>query len=494
MKKQIIISSCLATTILASTAVYAINNVNAETTKESNTYIAVEDTTKKLVSTPTFNSKDETVFVITDAKGDVKSKYIGSTLYGGTEKLPFDFKVTYLLDGQEISAEDLAGKSGHVKITFKATPTAKYLGKYIPFVTVTGVTLDHTNFSNIKITSGKIVSESTSNYIIAGYALAGLNENLGTNFLPDSFSVEADTTNFALGNTYTILLNEIIADLDTSKLNTIDSLISSVYQLEDGLNQILAGASTLSDGLGTALDGTKALYAGSIQLRDGAKQLSDGLNLIVENNDQIQYGANAIIKTILSIANDALGTLHEFGIATDYNEITVENYQAFFNDLSDLIAEYKITVAEYIEHLHVSDEQKARLSKVFNAAISALETAGSTIENLIKLNSGIITYTDAVATAANGAKILSTGAETLSGGLGTLVDGETKLYNGSVLLKDGLNTFKTSGIDKLVNFAEKDLSGFINKARATVTAAGSYKNFGGTDSKSVKFIVKTASI
>ena len=494
MKKQIIISSIIATTLLTTTTAVALStNTNDKTSTTDSSLVATESSVLNPTA-PAFTSKDETVFIIADSEGTEKSKYIGSTLYSGTEKLPFDFKVTYFLNGQEVSAADLAGKSGRVKITYKATPTVKYQNQYIPFITVTGVTLDRSTFSNIKIESGKIVSESTSNYIIAGYALTGLNENLGTDFLPDSFSIEADTTNFKISNTYTILLNEIIADLDTTKLNTVDSLISSVYQLSDGLNQIISGANTLSDGLSTALNGTKALYAGSIQLKDGAKQLSDGLNLIASNNDQIQYGANTIIETILGLANDALDTLHSLKIAEEYDEITIDNYQNFFNDLSAKITEYKSAVAQYIENLDIPEKQKTVIAETFDTAISALETANSSIENLIKLNAGIITYTDAVATAANGAKTLATGAATLSDGLGTLVNGENQLYNGSVLLKDGLTTFKTSGIDKLVNFAEKDLASFTRKARATITAAANYKNFGGVDSKSVKFIVKTASI
>ena len=109
------------------------------------------------------------------------------------------------------------------------------------------------------------------------------------------------------------------------------------------------------------------------------------------------------------------------------------------------------------------------------------------MSDLATFYQGILDYTDGVNTAA-------TGATTISNGLGSLVEGETKLYEGSVTLKDGLNTFKTSGTDKLVNFANQDLASFTRNARATVNAAGSYKSFGGTDAKSVKFIVKTPSI
>lgn len=451
MKKQLLVSGLIATTILGSTTAFILNNASAETnntnTTNSTSLITAEDSVASL-TTPAFNSKDETVFVITDANGQEKSKFIGSTLYTGTESLPFDFKVTYLLDGEEISPSDLAGKSGHVKITFKATSITKYQNQYIPFITVTGMTLDRSIFSNVKIESGKIISESTDSYIIAGYALTGLNEDLGTDFLPDNFSIEADTTNFKLSNTYTILLNEIIADFDTSKLTTVDNLASSVYQLSDGLNQIISGTSTLSNGI---------------------KQLSDGLNQIVAHNSELQYGANTVIDTILGVANDALEALHSLGVATEYDEITVKNYQAVFDGLSAKVAEYRSEVEEYLGDSPLSEEKKAAILGLFDTTIKTLTGA----KNIITLNSGVISYTDAVATAANGA---------------------SQLYSGSVTLKNGLITFKTAGIDKLVSFAEKDLAGFTKNARSTIAAASSYKNFDNKNAKSVKFIIKTQSI
>ena len=40
-------------------------------------------------------------------------------------QLPVDVKITYYLDGQEIAPENLAGKSGKVKIRFDYTNNSK---------------------------------------------------------------------------------------------------------------------------------------------------------------------------------------------------------------------------------------------------------------------------------------------------------------------------------------------------------------------------------
>ena len=41
-------------------------------------------------------------------------------------KLPLEFKISYTLDGQPISAKDIAGKSGKVKITIKMNNVDAY--------------------------------------------------------------------------------------------------------------------------------------------------------------------------------------------------------------------------------------------------------------------------------------------------------------------------------------------------------------------------------
>ena len=483
MKKQILVSSLIAAGILGSTGLMAINNqASAEQNTANTTMLAANTANTNLIATKPINtSKNETVYVITDEAGSAKTRFIGSTIYDGAEALPFNFSTTYYLDGQEISGKDLKGKSGHVKIVYHYNSTATYQGKYIPFVAITGLTLNHSKFNNVKISSGKIISETPDSYIIAGYGLAGANQDLGTDFLPDSFTLEADTTDFGLENTYTIFTNDIIADLDTSKLNRLDELTSSVYQLEDGINKLVQGTTDLSNGLATALDGTKQLYDGSKTLAAGAKEiatnttaLSNNLNNLNTNlSEALKNGASDIFDGILATTSSTITAQISQQMPGFSITLTQNDYKT---KLDNLIAQIPAYAASF-------QETKAKLEGVENFC------------NYLKFyTSSINTMATKTPELAAGAAKLSTGATTLSDGLGSLVEGQAKLYEGSITLKNGLTTFKTAGIDKLVNFASKDLANFTRNARATVTAAGSYKNFGGVDANSVKFIVKTPSI
>ena len=80
---------------------------------------------------------------------------------------------------------------------------------------------------NIKIDNGKLIKESADSIILAGYTMPGLNQDLGTDFLPDSFTVEADVKDFAMKDTYTFATNEFFSDIDVDKLNSVNDLIIS---------------------------------------------------------------------------------------------------------------------------------------------------------------------------------------------------------------------------------------------------------------------------
>lgn len=462
MKKQIIIASTIAVAILGASGFAILNTASA--TKENDKLLASTSTLEPKAIVPN-SSKNETVYIITDESGNAKTKFIGNTIYNGDEALPYEFKITYFLDGNEISAKELAGKSGHIKIAFDYSSTAKKNGSFIPFLALTTLTLNQNNFSNLKLQNARILEEKSGNYIIAGYSITGLNENLGTDILPNSFVLEADTTNFKLENTYTIFTNELIADFDTSKLNDLENLTNSIYQLSDALDQIIAGSTELTDGIASAFDGAKTLYTGSEKLAAGLKELQS-------HNEELIAGA----KQIADMAPDIASLMSEKRASLANQLELLENQLSQIPEADRATEPYATQAAQLT----------AGITQI-TAGIAQIDSKLSKLSNLDTFYEGITNYTNGVASVA-------TGASDLSNGLGSLVDGTAKLYSGSISLKDGLSTFKTSGIDKLVNFASKDLSNFTRGFRNSVSAASSYKSFGGADANSVKFIVKTPSI
>ncbi len=454
MKKQIITASLISAAILTgSFATVAIKNANASQTEKSAPVLAVAESPLAPASPITITPKYETVYAIINNDGAINQSFINSTINNSKEPLPVNLTINYYLDGVKTTAADLAGKSGHVRVSFHYDATKTYQEKYIPFVAITGLILDDTKFSNITLENGKIISEDRG-IAIVGYAIAGINENLGTDFLPNKFAFEADVKDFALDTTYTIATNSIFSSIDTSKLTSIDSVINSVNDLAGGLNQIVNGATDLSNGLG---------------------QLSTGINTL-------QTNVTTIVNKVISIANDAESVLGSFNELVDAGRAVIQEIPTTSEFLNDDIDEF---ASEHELSAELTDEIKSLIAAKYAEAYTDFSTKVNHID------STITTATDTVASYIT--KIKS-GATELKNGVDAIASGADQLYNGSISLKNGLHTFKSQGIDRLVSFANNDLDNFIRNLRKTIEAASSYHNYNSDSAQSVKFVFKTPSI
>lgn len=115
----------------------------------------------------------------------------------------------------------------------------------------------------------------------------------------------------------------------------------------------------------------------------------------------------------------------------------------------------------------------------------------------VKLNSGAATLKDGTVQLKGGAATLYNGVLTMKDGTPALTEGVTKLRDGSMQLSDGMKQFAEQGIQKLVEFVDGDLEGFVARLKATVDVSKEYNNFSGIsedmDGK-VKFIYRTEEI
>lgn len=216
-----------------------------------------------------------------------------------TKQLPVSVKLRYELDGQEMSAKDMEGKSGHLKLTISFTNNYSEVkninGKSIvihPSYLAGGMlNMSTGKFSNVKCESGKIVNDGT-NEMLAFANIPGLNETLRSAGLDkvnnqlgisDDVTVEADVNNFDLGSIMVGMTNEI--DL-ASELNGI----GSVSELTDGIDQLIEADDQL-------IDGSKQLYDGTTQLKEGIAPLSSAypqIETLTNAFDQLHDGTTTL--------------------------------------------------------------------------------------------------------------------------------------------------------------------------------------------------------
>lgn len=308
--------------------------------------------------------KDETVYLISDASGNVNQTIVSDHLinrdksdtlkdksslkdienvkgdetfsqsgddltwqadgndiyYQGTStaQAPVSQKVTYYLDGKEISPEDLAGKSGKVTIHFDYTNHSTYTETVngeevtvcVPFAAITGMVLDD-SFSNVEVTNGKVQNTGKGNIVI-GYALPGLKDSLDLNDddldedvdIPESFEVTADVENFSLETAMTVVANagSFLSTDGSSDLSSVDDMIDTLTdaseQLQDGSKQLSDGLDTLQSSLKEFSSGMNTLSGGIKSYTDGAKTLGNGIGSLKNGMDSLAGSAPALIDGV----------------------------------------------------------------------------------------------------------------------------------------------------------------------------------------------------
>ncbi|MBD5084818.1 MAG: hypothetical protein HDT33_07095 [Clostridiales bacterium] len=448
----------------------------------------------------------------------------GNDVYyqGSIDKdLPVSVSVSYTLDGQPISPEALAGKSGKVTIRFDYTNNQYEMvsidGRqekiYVPFAMLTGLLLDNDVFTNVSVSNGKIMNDGDRT-IVAGLAFPGLQDSLGLNRdtleLPDYVEITADVKDFALETTVTLAANGLFGKAMDEKgsFNGLDGLQDDLDKLTDAMDQLLDGSSQLYDGLCTLLtsseelvkgidqlaagaaqlkQGANGLSAGAAQLQAGSAALSQGLNQLAGNNDTLNGGAAQVFQTLLSTAN---AQLQAAGIQAP--ELTAENYAQVLEGV--IAAAGESPAAQQVAALKASlDSYNGFYQGLQNYTAGVAQSAAGAGE----LNQGIGTLKNGADSLAAGAAQLYDGILTMKNGAPALIDGVTRLRDGAMELNDGLKQFNEEGIQKLVDAFDGSLNGLMDRVDAVRAVSERYNSFSGISADmdgQVKFIWRTDAV
>lgn len=243
-------------------------------------------------------------------QGDKKDIcYQGTT----TKKIPVGMKVTYELDGKKVSADDLEGKSGHLKIHYEYQNTSADSGKYTPFLMATGLLMDGEKFSNVTVDNGKVISDGDRDIVI-GMGLPQLKEQLTSVSskvddldIPDSFTVEADVTDYEKVEAVTVATNEVFNEVGTDKFDSLDELKDSMTELQDASNKLVSGSGELKDGLDTLLSSSGTLVSGIDQLASGGNTLASGTGSLVSGMQSAKTGSSQLAGGVKALSDGVSG-------------------------------------------------------------------------------------------------------------------------------------------------------------------------------------------
>lgn len=261
----------------------------------------------------------------------------GSDIYyeGESQKeLPVECDITYQLDGKEISAKELAGKDGHLKMTIDYTNKDSHIVKingknetlYTPFVVVCGTIVENDKAKNIEVSSGK-VQDNGDKTVVIGMALPGLQESLDLDEkdieIPSSVEIEMDVTDFELSGIATYVTPKILEEDDLDLFDDLDEIYSKVDDLQDATNKLQDGANELNNG-------TTEYASKSQEFNDAMKKVSDGMSSANANYSKIDSAIGTLSSSTTTLEQGAASLVAGAGAISE-NLQTVSNGASTLN-------------------------------------------------------------------------------------------------------------------------------------------------------------------
>ena len=283
--------------------------------------------------------------------------------------IPWHIDIHYYLDNKEYPAEELAGKSGALKITVSIRQnTSDQRSFFDSYALQASITLDTKTCSHITAEDATIAN-------------VGGDKQLTWTILPGNeadMTITADVTDFETDgfsiNAIPLSLNIEIDDAEL--MDQVTELIDAIEQLDNGAGQLNEGGGTLQNSVENELaDGVDALSDGAKQLHDGADALKDGGSSVSSGAGQLKGGASDLDDGITSF-NQGIAAI----------QAGLDELNSKSDSLVDGSAEIKAVLVQ------------------LQTALNGVSAAGSDISELVdasaQIKEGISTLSNGINTAA----------------------------------------------------------------------------------------------
>lgn len=472
-----------------------------------------------------------------------------------SKNMPWNISIKYVLDGNEISADELGGKTGKLQI----------------FISIKENTLvDSTFFDNYLMqVSLTLDTDICENIVADGSTVAniGRTKQLIYNIMPGkekNIEISVDVTAFSMDpmsfkgieSTFDISgdsLDKTMITDETSKItDAATSLNNGAKAVSDGVNSLSSGSNKIEDAL-KSLDGnSSSLTKGSTQVLNALNELNIELEKISLDTSSLSklVTASSEVRNAIDAITLGMGALDEALDYTSVNNIIWENIsnetggqvskdqkemlEAAINgeevlnqiallpdgELKNAIITYvkaaqgyvamdnayEVGLKTYFETVKGSAESQSgsaylaaslkQLSSSYmelDNAIQALGNLSTLMDKMEILKASINTLAKEYATLDSGITSYANGVGAILSGYGELESGINSLQTGTKQLEEGTSQFKneTSDLDGLV---DEKIDSMIESIVGGIFEKVSFVSDKNTNIDSVQFVIVTDSI
>ena len=380
-------------------------------------------------------------------------------------KLPITVWVDYEFNGKKVNPNEVLGQKGNFKISVNITnnesKTTFIKGEkrtlYLPILTAAEITLSNTKFSNLKVTSGKVMDDG-NNSLVTFVTIPGLKESLkigdllddlldgSTVDLSSSFEITGDTDNFEIP-AIMLFASTTSGEIDDIEgIDSFDDLRNSLNDLQKGGEDLLSGSKELLNGQ-TELSNNYSIFNNGVStLNSGAIELKNGINTLSSKVPTLINGVNTL--------NSGAGELKSSYSKFDEGVSRLARGANSLNEGANTLSEKVPTLIDGVNTLNDgAGELKSNYLK-FDEGVSTLATGANSLNEGVnklnekvpqlnngaeKLNSGVNQLQGNYTEFDKGISNLALGANSLNSGVNSLKDGSSQLNNATVELNQGLS-------------------------------------------------------
>ena len=292
-----------------------------------------------------------------DADGE-KIYYQGTM---NSAEIPWNISIRYYMDGKEYEPEEIAGKSGKLKIHFVVTKNSEYSGDfYDNYALQAAFTLDTEKCRNIKAAEATIANvgqdKQLSYIILPGKGIDTYITADAENFEMDGVSINGIKLNLNIDVDYTDMDKKADAAKDAAR-----ELDDGAGDAEDGTVKIADAARELTDKFAELCDGTG-------KLTDGAAEFSSGMTEITDKNTELTDGAYKAFEGICEASEAIINEkLTESGMSKV--SLMPKNYATVLTDLLEKLEPAAVYNKAYNTALYrVTAQVTANEDKLYYAA------------------------------------------------------------------------------------------------------------------------------
>lgn len=367
-----------------------------------------------------------------DVSGENSFSYTGKVGEEYYKLIPWNFNISYKLNGVEVSKDELLGSSGLVEVNIEINANKEaneyYQNNYI--LEITG-SYDMSNYLSLN-SDDAMITDNGNTKTLMFIVLPGQSTELNIEFGTDNFEMDGITmamvplTGDLLNNVVDLIedKNDMENAIDSMN-NSADIVLNSLYGMSSGLNGISVGVNEIKNGVNevhglnslrdqdienlknilnnvlpiiqnvqTDLDNLTSTYTTFIDLssdlNEEVKDMSDNVSALVDDLDILEDMAKDLpkdVKEINKLLEDAADVTKDLntllGYLTSSNKKTQEELTALMNQIGKSV-ETIYGTADALESL-VDEPIKNYVSKIKNESLSLiknLSVLGTTLQSM----------------------------------------------------------------------------------------------------------------